>query len=73
MAATRWAESALSIDEVELAVRCGAYDPNTFVVLSREGLLRSALCHDDDNTCRHVDGEQAGAWISRQLGSLTGC
>jgi hypothetical protein len=65
-----WAESSLSLDEIELVLRCGGYDPDPFVALSGAGLLRQALC-DDNGQVRRVGGERAGAWISDQLNMAT--
>jgi len=68
--AALWSETALTTEEIELIVRGGGYDPDPFVILSRQGLLRSALC-EEDGSYRHVNGERAGAWISDQLNSAS--
>ncbi len=64
--AGRWAESSLSLDEIELVLACGGYDPDPFTVLAREGLLRPAL-RTEEGTVRLVNGERAGVWISDEL------
>lgn len=64
--AARWAESGLSLEDIELVLSCGGYDPDPFVVLAGGGLLHRALRHEDGNE-RTVNGERAGTWISDEL------
>lgn len=64
--AGRWADSTLEVDDIDLVIRSGGYDPDPFVTLANAGLLRTALLHDD-GTIRHIHGERAGVWISDEL------
>jgi hypothetical protein len=59
----RWSESDLDLDEIQMILAGGGYDPDPFVPLSRAGLLDSAL-HLGDGRPRLIHGERAGAWIS---------
>lgn len=61
-----WVDAALSVEEIELVVAGGGYDPDPFVALSSAGMLREAL-FSDAGKARRIEGERAGTWISDQL------
>lgn len=64
--AARWSDAELDLDDIKLILGCGGYDPDPFVSLAKNGLIRSAL-QLTDGTPRLIHGEKAGAWISDTL------
>jgi uncharacterized protein (DUF302 family) len=61
----RWSDSPLSVDDIQMAVDCGGYDPDPFEALAQAGRLHALLYHD--GSVRIIHGERAGAWISDQM------
>jgi len=61
-----WADTTLSLEEMELIMTAGGWDPEPFVALARAGLLEAFL-RAPDGTIRRVNGELAGGWASDEL------
>lgn len=58
-----WAESPLSVDDIELVMSSGGWEPDPFVVLARAGLLKAFL-RNPDGSPRRIRGELAGGWLT---------
>lgn len=61
-----WADTTLSLEEMELIISAGGWDPEPFVALARAGLLEAFL-RAPDGTIRRINGEPAGGWASDEL------
>jgi len=61
-----WADTTLSLEEMELIISAGGWDPEPFEALARAGLLEAFL-RAPDGTIRRVNGEPAGGWASDEL------
>ena len=69
-AVARWVESNLSLEQIEIVIEAGGYDPDPFEPLASAGQLDHVL-HDGEAT-RIIHGERAGTWISDQLALAEG-
>lgn len=69
-AVARWADCALTVDQIGSVVAAGGYDPEPFEILAAADWLEKAL--DDGGEVRSIHGERAGSWISDELALVPG-